>query len=704
MRILLLGAALASLGAPNLSRAEGPHVPGYERFHRGEASPEGGAVLYSELGCANCHGDSPVAIARMGPSLAGISKRVERNWVLATLRDPGHGREGSTMPSLFDRLPEDERNEKLEAIAAWLGSLEPDMKLKSSRHVNAERGSAVYHERGCVACHPATPDFHPPGDAGAGGTVALPDFAKKTSLPALTRTLLDTAAFRPDGRMPHFLLEEQDYIDVAAHLLDFQSSDPRTAAPVERWPKTTLTAARDGLAIATEMNCASCHDLPGIEPAAAHGIGEDFSRGESSCLSERPTIGLPRYALDDEQRESLALYLANRSPVSEEKSAETTLAAMNCYACHARDGLGGPLPETDLFFIGDEGLGDSGRLPPPLTGIGDKLQRDALESIFAGAEAGRVRSYLKTEMPSYPSHAGTLADWFETIDARPKAPSLAAVTDEEIEAGRTLLGTQGGVNCITCHRWDEQPSLGIQGIDISALDKRLRPEWFRRYLLDPASYRPGTLMPPLWPGGHSMIPAVLGGDTEKQISAIWTFIARGEGLPPGFPDHASGAFELVPQDGTRPIVQRAFVEGAGTRAILVGFPAGVHLAYDGAKARPALAWQGRFFDAYNTWFSRFPPFERPLAEEIHPFGETAPDNNARFIGFELDAAGNPTFLSQLPDGREIRDHYEGLETGILKRTLSWDGGDPPPSSAHPEGATVKSEDGSNHITFTYHWQ
>ncbi|MCP5556024.1 MAG: hypothetical protein H7A54_20460 [Akkermansiaceae bacterium] len=45
----------------------------------------------------------------------------------------------------------------------------------------------------------------------------------------------------------------------------------------------------------------------------------------------------------------------------------------------------------------------------------------------------------------------------------------------------------------------------------------MNPEWFHDYLLNPAGYRPGTLMPPLWPGAI-LNKDVLGGDTEKQIA------------------------------------------------------------------------------------------------------------------------------------------------------------------------------------------
>ena len=50
-----------------------------------------GAILYSELGCANCHGGSSVAIPRKGPNLEGIIARVDHDWLISFLSEPEHG-------------------------------------------------------------------------------------------------------------------------------------------------------------------------------------------------------------------------------------------------------------------------------------------------------------------------------------------------------------------------------------------------------------------------------------------------------------------------------------------------------------------------------------------------------------------------------------------------------------------------------------
>ncbi len=663
-----------------------PHVVGYERF-------DDGAVLYSELGCANCHGGSAVEVPRKGPNLAALSLRVRKEWVADFLKDPENGRKGSTMPHMFDGIPEAERETAITDVMAWLGTRPTKLKIRAQRHTNAEAGSAMYHEKGCGACHAATPDFISPHGKleKFENAISHPDFRKKTDVKGLAYFLGNISTFRPDGRMPHIQLLPEEASDIAAHLWDDQASVPDTKFDVRTWTKADSDAIKRGGEWVNKLNCASCHD--GLSEQKAALIKPISSGAGGGCLSDEPAEGRPFYDLSEKQRESLVAFLKSEKQTSDDDG-KLTLAAMNCYACHERDGIGGPVVETNSFFIGDEGLGDSGRLAPPLTGIGHKLKLEWIESVFSGTEGSRVRDYVKTQMPKYPAQAKKMAAWLSKIDSNPDATPIAKV--EDLEAGQKLLGIHGGVNCITCHRWEERASLGIQAMDISNLDQRLQPSWFREYLLNPASYRPGTLMPPLWPGGKSMVPDVAGGDAETQIGAIWNFIKNGEGVPEGFPDRASGAFELIPKD--RPIIQRTFLNKVGTKAILVGFPGEVNIAIDGASGQPALVWKGKFFDGYDTFFTRAAPFGDPLEEEVFEFEKsTAP---MRFRGYELDEKGNPTFLRS-EDGLEVSERFSG-EDGKLVRTIRWaEGVAEPAKPIHPVGVEFETKSSDRAITFTY---
>ena len=686
---MMLRAAIL-LGATALS-AE-PLVTGFERFHASTPTAEGGRLLYNELGCVNCHGGETGLPALRGPALATVTQRVRSEWLRKFVADPAAVHPGTAMPQVLAKADD----KTLVAIEHYLASLKPKAAPKAPAkilHVNGGRGGELFNTLGCVACHAPGKDFVPPEGAPKASefthrSVGFGDLKAKYSLDSLGAFILDPLKVRTDGRMPKVVMERQDAIDIAGYLLEFQGSDGRLDNPV------VSMAADKALAIAGRKaviaaQCAACHDLP--KDAAAKPVA--LNKSEGGCLDADHAKG-PRYALSDAQRASLKLFLAKKDEAASPRlAADLTLQALNCIACHERDGKGGPDAARKPYFQGDHNLGDTGRYPPPLTGIGGKLRPEWLAKVLAGEN--RVRPYLKTKMPQYGAATAELGKLLGVADAR------AALKFEggDDTAGRKLMGTQGGAGCITCHRWGDRPSLGIQGPDLSNTAARLQEGWLREYLINPAAYRPGTLMPSFWPAGQSFNPTILGGDTDKQIASIYKFIESANGEPEGFPQNRNGEFEIVPKD--RPVVQRAFLDGVGVRAILVGFPTGVHLAYDGDKGGPGLAWKGRFFDAYLTWFSRFPTFEKPIGEQVVAWPKPA----GRFLGYRLDAKGNPTFLNE-QGGVKVEEAYEGIEGG-LRRTVTWaPTPDFTPTITHPAGMIVDMKESSaeGRRVFTYLWK
>jgi hypothetical protein len=116
--------------------------------------------------------------------------------------------------------------------------------------------------------------------------------------------------------------------------------------------------------------------------------------------------------------------------------------------------------------------------------------------------------------------------------------------------------------------------------------------------------------------------------------------------------------ELKPVD--EPILYRNFIEGGGSRAIGVGFPEKVNLAWDANDMRLALIWHGAFIDASRHWTGRGVGFEAPLGDHLIALASHAPlarlaspndswptglarDNGFRFLGYSLDAKQRPTF-------------------------------------------------------------
>ena len=71
---------------------------------------------------------------------------------------------------------------------------------------------------------------------------------------------------------------------------------------------------------------------------------------------------------------------------------------------------------------------------------------------------------------------------------------------------------------------------------------------------------------------------------------------------------------LVPTDEA--IIYRNFIQGAGNRAIAVGFPEKLNLAFDANELRLALIWKGGFIDAARHWTDRGAGAEGPLGDDI----------------------------------------------------------------------------------------
>ena len=422
-----------------------------------------------------------------------------------------------------------------------------------------------------------------------------------------------------------------------------------------------------GKQLFAELNCAACHAVEpngklfrpegilGPPPALA----EMKEAGGRGCLSMTPSGIAPHFRLSPNQAKGIVAALG-KSPAKPNPAEilDQTLVAYQCYACHKRNGIGGPSDERDTYFItSQQAMGPEGRLPPHLNGVGAKLKSSWLKEVIA--KGTKVRPYMMTRMPSYgPELAARLTERFIEVD-KPKETSTL-VTElsqrEALKKGRELIGSKG-MACVSCHTFGGIPSLGVQGMDLTVMNKRLRFDWLSRYLLDPTSLRPGTRMPSFWPQGKSTKPDVLDGDTAKQIEAIYRYLLLGEKapVPSGL---ARSGMQLTVDEEAR--LYRNFIDGAGTRAIGVGYPGEVNLAWDANHLRPALFWHGPFMDASRHWSGRGQGFQSPdgfnrltlpdgppfaiLNDPLAPWPKVdARPAGFRFGGYLLDKQRRPTF-------------------------------------------------------------
>ncbi|MEY4199267.1 MAG: hypothetical protein RLZZ265_1007 [Verrucomicrobiota bacterium] len=436
----------------------------------------------------------------------------------------------------------------------------------------------------------------------------------------------------------------------------------------------------------SKFGCANCHDDLRVPARPAPAFAKlTPSRG---CLSE--TAGpWPRFDLSAEQRGWIAkaLPIAEKPPLDDAQQINKTLATFNCIACHERTGLGGIAPERNALFTGTQpGLGDQGRLPPPLTHVGAKLQPEWIADVLLRGK--RQRGYVDAAMPQFgEAQVGHLVELFGKVDKLEAAPIPKPASLPEFKAaGHEMIGFTG-LSCIVCHEFNGQKSGEMSALDLVYVTERLKKNWFHLYLRQPARFHPSVIMPSYWPDGKPVRPNLLGGDAAQQIEALWAYLADGVRVkkPVGLSRESN---ELRVGDVTEVCRGRSSI---GYRGIGVGYPERISLAFDSEEMALRQLWKGEFanvdlgsFRPRGTDPIAFPPgipFHRLKSlEENWPYkGKTSyafpQDHGYQFRGYHLDAARRPTFLYHYGD-IAVQDYFEDARDkdgkAYFKRTLRFE--------------------------------
>lgn len=685
-------------------------VSGFERFGRHDEISErqAGSLLISELSCVGCHeSDDDWLQPKRGPKLSGVGNRLQQNWLRRYLADPQQVKAGTTMPHLLSSLPVEQRADAIDALVAFLNTQQqPFAVLKAGggspvvhefwERGDRERGSQLYHSIGCVACHEPDPDYETvdakpsaidelleqldPEEIAEIGLIATArrvesvpqgDLPGKYTLRSLTMMLLDPVKVRPNSRMPSLRLTPQEGADIAAYLLHEESIAETDVSPLKH-PEQLVDQGR---VLFVQLRCTNCHEVTGVkDQRLAKPLAQLDRAAPSSCL-EGSTPGMARYQLDDAQR-TLIRSMLKSGDIPERTSAENVnfrMLQLNCFGCHERDGQGGVGRYRKAYFetVGHVDLGDEGRLPPQLTGVGRKLLPTALEAVFH-SKTPPHRRYMTIRMPSYRMDAvKPLIAQLPIADNVDKSPESEVFSGPQSAAiGRDMVNT----GCVQCHPFRGESLPGVVGIDLNDVTSRVYPQWFHEFLFNPNEIKNRTRMPTYFPNGKSNRPDLLEGNVDHQISAIWSYLKNleKEPLPEKIESARIANYELVPEE--RPIVLRTFMDSAGTHAIAVGFPEGVHYAFDAEHLRLAIAWTGRFLDARGTWFERFAPPAQPLGEHqvtfpTGPLFRVEDSREYQLSGYRLDSKGVPTLLYKYGD-LSIEDRIEPNGDIALQRRLT----------------------------------
>ena len=639
-----------------------------------------GTILVSELGCTACHATSRTTLLpKSGPDLSTAGARIRSEFLHRFIANPSASKPGTTMPDMLSHLPKVERDETASALAQYVASLGTKPMVFAKPTPDAiKRGKALYHSVGCVACHSP--------EQAVAGSVPLGPLAEKYSLASLTQFLEDPLAVRPGGRMPDMRLDHFEAVDIASYLLREQSLTTTfvpDAKLIER-----------GKALFTQHNCHACHRVAGEEMATQQIRSLDRARLDRGCLSESRGAW-PHFPFAAKQRVAIQSALTSDAAASPEQRIEIELTRFNCIACHRRGDYGGVAVGRDSFFTGvDENLGEQGRIPPPLTGVGAKLKRDWLRDVVVnGATA---RPYLHTRMPKFgAANTELLVALLKKSDPLPAA-KIPHVRDARLarQTGRELAGSKG-FNCVACHTFREKSSAPIRALDLATMSNRLEENWFHRYMTEPQRFSPLTIMPGFWPDGKSPLPDVLSGDAGLQRDALWRYLSEGPeaGEPRGLVLEP-----LVIAVADEAVMLRRNYPGIGKRGIGVGYPSGISLSFDAGQMRLASMWSGGFIEASGVWRGQGSGQARVLGRDTITFPEGPafavlesattpwPTNTARqaegfqFKGYTLEARQRPTFRYQF-GALNIDDRFLDVKDASgnahFERTVSFSSGSLP---------------------------
>jgi mono/diheme cytochrome c family protein len=617
-----------------------------------------GRALVEDLNCRGCHaGGEPQGPhdPGRGPVLTNAGRRLSPAWVYAWLKDPAAYRKNARMPHV--PLSDAERLD----VTAYLATARVDgyadpgsitEKEASGGDALRAKGKGLFEAIGCKACHGTGP-----------GLVSLEGVGSKMSVAALRAYLLQPGKVDPTGRMPSLALKDDEAAALALYLA--QGRSPGFEAPVPAGGD-----AQRGKALVAGKGCLGCHTVEvETKPLASTLQAPAFAalRGGKGCLAEAPPARAPRYRVTAADRAAIAAYLETpdvaRAPLVE---ATRAMEVFRCRACHEVNAP--PLVAWK-------------ESPPSLNDTGNKLKTAWIKEVVTGKR--RMRHWLELRMPEF-AHAGALAEGLAALAGASRGPepapartAAAAGAKEDkpdplvLREGVRYLGRgEEGLACINCHDYAWYRSgAATPAPDMSTMAQRMRPEWFRRWLMDPARIQPGTQMPAFFVDVDATV-------VDKKITALWAALSMGKDmpLPEGVtPDNKALKLPV----GPRPLVFRSFVTGGGTRSVLVGFPNGPAYSFDAEGCRVEFAWAGEFLDVRAVWLERGGQSAAPLGERWFVAGAGQPLRvadagkvpTARSRGYTLDAAGVPTFTYEL-DGHEVRDRITPGAGGVgLERTI-----------------------------------
>jgi len=510
-----------------------------------------GRELVANLRCLKCHAPAAKPALKPGgmpelatdaPSFENIGTRLRPDWMTRWIADPKALRPTATMPKMFHGGAGQARD-----VAAYLATLghETDAAEAPAAAESIASGGRIFANLGCVGCHtrPDRDDW-----SSDPKRVPLRFVGAKWKPKALVAFLQQPDRHYAWIKMPNFHLSATEAEQLASYLtsptkVDLAPTENRTADPAR------------GRALVETSGCLDCHALTG-STNAAHAPSFAAIPAELRAIGCLAPSGdaerkAPDFALSDASRKAIQAFaktgLDSLTRDAAPEFADRQIKALNCIACHKRDGSddawtdlqvetaglleGAPLEEKD-----PDGLPyPASQLRPSLTWIGEKLKPEWSLAFIAGKIPYKPRPYLRARMPAFAvraeglAHGLALGHGYPTISPPDASPD--ASPDADLIPVAKQLVSNTGLNCVSCHNIGKAPAVGVfeaPGINFRLVKERLRPGYYERWVRAPIKVEPETKMPTYFNGEASVLPTVLDGKADAQIKALWNYLLQGQ--------------------------------------------------------------------------------------------------------------------------------------------------------------------------------
>lgn len=512
------------------------HDASAKELRAGERVREG-RLLFAQNRCSACHdaaallpakGEGMPELAQDAPIFDELGPKYQEPWLAAWINDPHAIRPHALMPRVFAGEP-GKIDQRAADLAAYFVSLGVPPEEKPLAETLVPQGGALFANLGCIACH-TKPDADGQDEF---ARVPLAHVRAKWHAGALTSFLKDPAKNFAWNRMPHFRLSAEEAAQLTAYL--FLTAKDETPAG----PKGDATR---GAALLATSGCLNCH--AGMPPLTTPPLATTLTGGwVKGCIApDSATRGkAPDFGFTPAQREALLAFAASGFDSLKQDAfpefAERQIKNLRCTACHSRDGQqsvwsqleeevvalqsGAPLEEGEGKPIHTTAL-------PPLTWLGEKLRPDYMATFIAGHAKDKPRPWIVGRMPGFATYADPLAKGLARGQGFDSPLSPTVPTAEKAKAGETLIGENGGFNCIQCHTLGERAATAVfeaPGPNLALTPVRLRQEYFHRWVLAPTRIDPETKMPRFADEqGKTPLTDFFGGQASEQFDAIWQYL------------------------------------------------------------------------------------------------------------------------------------------------------------------------------------